>query len=59
MYHPSAEISFEIQEVIEVVHAPPIRDSVMPPIIENQVRIADSGRETCIPAQVESVSNSD
>jgi hypothetical protein len=52
MYNPSAEISFEIQDVVEVVHAPPIPipNSIAPPIVENQVRIANSGRETCIPA---------
>lgn len=50
MYNPSAEISFEIQDVVEVVHPPPIPNSVAPPIVENQVRIANGGRESCIPA---------
>jgi hypothetical protein len=50
MYDTSAEISFEIQDIIEVVHEPPIPNSIMPPITEAQIKIVDEGRLSPIPA---------
>lgn len=50
IFNTAAEISFSIEDVLEIVHPPPIRNSIMPPILETQVKIADGCRETNIPA---------